>query len=201
MLRITGGEFRGRKIPAPSGSRVRPTGSRTREAIFNILRPLLPNARVLDLFAGSGILGFEALSRGAGAVTFVDFLPGSVREISGSAARLGVSGRVRVLRASWPAALSLLEGEIYDLVLADPPYRFFAPGAREGEKLLASLWGCAIVSAEAWLAVEHPAEAALPAPTGGWLPADRRSYGREGVAFFCRRGVSHEKNGDLRRDL
>lgn len=121
-VRIVGGTFRGHRLTAPKGP-TRPTADRTREAIFNLAasRLALAEARVLDLFAGSGALGLEALSRGAAHATFVEQGGAALATIRKNAAAIGVEARCTVLRTD---ALRWLESGTtsYDLVLADPPY-------------------------------------------------------------------------------
>lgn len=123
MLRITGGSLKGRLIRAPSHTHTRPTQARTRQSLFNSIQADVPEARVLDLFAGSGGLGFEALSRGAREAVFVEKDKGTCRLIQKNAEELGVTQQVRVLQAS------LEENKVrwssygaFDLILADPPY-------------------------------------------------------------------------------
>lgn len=122
-LRIVAGDLRGRRIEVPEGDSVRPTPDRVREALFSILGDRTAGARVADLFAGTGALGFEALSRGAAHVTFVEADPSVRRIIVANASALGVAGRCRVLGG---LAESLLAGPApggpYELILADPPY-------------------------------------------------------------------------------
>ena len=117
-LRIVAGEFGGRRIAGPDGERFRPTAERTREAVFSMLGPVDGDS-VLDLYCGSGALGFEALSRGAGDLTLVDRAIDLARE---NAVRLGVGGRCRLHEDD---ALGFLgaDDRLYDLVLLDPPYR------------------------------------------------------------------------------
>src|SRR3989441_13236339 len=98
LLRIIAGEFKGRRLKAPSGRTVRPTGDRVREAWFSILQQMIPGARVLDLFAGSGALGFEALSRDAVSVDFVEKNTASLTTIRQNAASLNVEGRGTIHR-------------------------------------------------------------------------------------------------------
>ena len=121
-MRVVSGEHAGRRLTAPRGGRTRPTPDRVREALFSILGPIA-GLRVLDLYAGSGALGIEALSRGAGEVTFVDSDAAAARAVRENLARVG--SEQRVFRAD---ALSFLRGaarhgERWDLVLCDPPYR------------------------------------------------------------------------------
>ena len=122
-MRIIGGTYRGHRLRAPKGP-TRPTTDRTREAIFNLVqhRVALSGAAVLDLFAGSGALGLEALSRGAASATFVEQRGAALGTIRQNAAALGVTDRCTVLRTD---AFRLLEGlpdAAYALILADPPY-------------------------------------------------------------------------------
>jgi 16S rRNA (guanine966-N2)-methyltransferase len=118
-MRIISGTHRGARIAAPKGLATRPTGDRVREAAFNLIGPV-DGARVLDLFAGSGAMGLEALSRGAAHVTFVESDPGACRTISENLARLKLTGaRVVCSEAVWALRQ---ETRAYDLVLVDPPY-------------------------------------------------------------------------------
>jgi 16S rRNA (guanine966-N2)-methyltransferase len=118
-MRIVAGTHRGRRIAAPKGLATRPTGDRVREAAFNLIGPV-DGARVLDLFAGSGALGLEALSRGAASVTFVESDRVACRTISDNLERLELTGA----RVTCGDAVSALrrESRRYDLILVDPPY-------------------------------------------------------------------------------
>lgn len=152
-MRIVAGRFRGRPLVTPAGQATRPTADRVREALFSMLASRLGSfegLRVADLYAGSGALGLEALSRGAANATFVESERSAQEAIRANAAKLGVSDRIQILGGS---ALALPRSDPFDLVLADPPY---ATGS-----------GSAVVSAVAaagWLA------------TGGWMSVetDRR---------------------------
>ena len=160
-MRIIAGEFRGRSLEAPPGTATRPTADRVREALFSMIASRLGSLeglRVADLYAGSGALGLEALSRGASHVTFVENAPGARATIERNAGRLGVGDRIRLVGGS---ALALPASGPFDLVLADPPYQLGS--------------GSAVVEAVAragWLA------------PGGWMsvetargdPVDPRSY-------------------------
>ncbi|BDE06225.1 methyltransferase small [Vulcanimicrobium alpinum] len=120
-LTITGGTLRSRRVPTPSGRAVRPTPSKVKEALFSILGSRLRDARVLDLFAGSGALGFESLSRGAAHVTFVERHRPTAEALRGAARALGVDDRVAVVAAPAERAARVLDAR-YDVVFADPPY-------------------------------------------------------------------------------
>jgi 16S rRNA (guanine966-N2)-methyltransferase len=121
-LRITAGEFKGRRIKPPGDRRVRATTEKVREAWFNILGPRLRGARVLDLFAGSGALGLEGMSRGAASADFVEVSHRSVNTIRANAAALGIEAKIRVYRGDALRFAGRLEQASYDLALADPPY-------------------------------------------------------------------------------
>jgi 16S rRNA (guanine966-N2)-methyltransferase len=122
MLRIIAGEFKGRRLKAPAGRAVRPTGDRVKEAWFSILQQSIPDARVLDLFAGSGALGFEALSRGAVSVDFVEQSRTSLTTIRDNAATLSVEARVTIHRSDAMGFAERLQPGAYDVAFADPPY-------------------------------------------------------------------------------
>ena len=148
-MRIIAGTWRGRTIEAPPGSSTRPTADRVREALFSMLASRLgafDDLRVADLFAGSGALGFEALSRGAAHATFVELDSAAAAAIRRNSEKLGATDRVRILGGS---ALGLPRSEPFDLILADPPY---APGS-------------------AAAAVEAVATAGWLAP-GGWMSVE-----------------------------
>jgi 16S rRNA (guanine966-N2)-methyltransferase len=121
-MRIVGGEFGGRRLVMPKDARVRPTADRIREAWMSILGDALSGARVLDLFAGSGALGLEALSRGAASVNFVELNPPSLQALRQNIAALGVAAAVTVHRGDALRFVERLSGGEFDLVLADPPY-------------------------------------------------------------------------------
>jgi 16S rRNA (guanine966-N2)-methyltransferase len=122
-MRIIAGERKGHTIVAPKGLETRPTSDRVRENVFNIVAPWVEGARVLDLYAGSGAMGLEALSRGAASVVFVEAEPEAVRAIERNLDRLRLTGAT-VLRCDALTGLAseVAAGRKYDLVLADPPY-------------------------------------------------------------------------------
>ena len=120
-MRVIAGTARGRRLAAPRGATVRPTTDRVKEALFSILQPRLRGAVVCDLFAGSGALGIEALSRGAASVTFVESNRRALDAIRANLEATGLAAAADVRRADLPQALAVLAGP-YDIVLADPPY-------------------------------------------------------------------------------
>jgi 16S rRNA (guanine966-N2)-methyltransferase len=122
-MRIVAGAARGRRLVAPKGDDVRPTADRAKEALFASLQPLLVDARVLDLFAGSGALGLEALSRGAASATFVERDRAALQAIRSNIEAVGMPGTHVVAKPVARALGQELPGAPFDLVLLDPPYR------------------------------------------------------------------------------
>jgi 16S rRNA (guanine966-N2)-methyltransferase len=148
MTRIVSGRWGGRRLTVPRDRTVRPTAERVREAWLNILGPRLPGARVLDLCAGSGALGLEALSRGAHHATFVESHADSLRVLRANIASLDAGASTTVIRddaARFVAALGL---SAFDLALADPPF------ASDVAQRIIDAWH--VVPFAAVLAVEHP---------------------------------------------
>ena len=146
-MRIIAGKWRGRALEAPPGPGTRPTADRVRETLFSMLASRLgsfDDLRIADLFAGSGALGLEALSRGATHASFVENDPAAAAAIRRNAGRLGAD--VQVLTGS---ALSLPRGEPFDLVFADPPY---APGS--GTAVVASVLKADWLAPGGWMSVE-----------------------------------------------
>lgn len=148
-MRIIAGAWRGRPIEAPPGLATRPTADRIRETLFSMLASRLGSfeeLRVADLFAGSGALGLEALSRGAASASFVESDAKAAAVIRRNAEKLGAAERVRVLGGS---ALSLPRSDPFDLILADPPY---APGS--GSAAVAAVAAADWLAPGGWMSVE-----------------------------------------------
>lgn len=122
MLRIIAGEFKGRRLKTPAGRSVRPTADRVKEAWFSILQQSIPDARVLDLFAGSGALGLEALSRGAAQVDFVETSKASLAALRDNVTTLKAEARVTIHRSDAMRFAERLQAGSYDVAFADPPY-------------------------------------------------------------------------------
>jgi 16S rRNA (guanine(966)-N(2))-methyltransferase RsmD len=138
-VRVIAGTYGGRRLQAPGGTDTRPTADRVREALFSILAGRVEDARVLDLFAGSGALGIEALSRGAAEATFVDRAAGAIRAIGANLEALGADAlvvRAEAVRFLGGASRS---GRSYDLVFLDPPYRLDASLGRALPAALAAV--------------------------------------------------------------
>ena len=169
-MRIVAGRWRGRQISAPPGAGVRPTLDRVREAWMSILQMDLPDARVLDLYAGSGALGLEALSRGASSADFVEKDPKSLRALEKNISSLDAAALVTIHRKAALPFAQRLGALDYDVVFADPPYA-------SGEAMrLSEHWLATPFSRV--LSVEHSSRDAMPA--GG---ATRR-YGSTAITFY-----------------
>lgn len=121
-MRIVGGKFKDRALTSPNDARVRPTAELVRVAMLNALEADLKDARILDLFAGTGALGLEALSRGAKFVDFVEFRPSSLHALKANIALLRVLKKTRVFKKDALPFVAALEPERYDIAFADPPY-------------------------------------------------------------------------------
>ena len=148
-MRIIAGTWRGRPIEAPPGHATRPTADRVRETLFSMLASRIgsfEDLRVADLFAGSGALGFEALSRGAASATFVENDAKASAAIRRNAEKLGASDRVHILGGS---ALALRHSDPFDLIFADPPY---APGS--GSAAVAAVTQAGWLAPGGWMSVE-----------------------------------------------
>lgn len=170
MLRIVAGRWRGRRIDTPAGEHVRPTGDRVRESWMSIVHHDLPEARVLDLCAGSGALGLEALSRGAATCDFVDDAPRSLRTIEANIAKLGGHAGAQVHRDDAVRFVQRLPDGAYDIAFADPPY--------SGE-LAARLAKCWLDTRFAHIfGIEHAADTVLPGD------GELRRYGSTALTFF-----------------
>lgn len=176
QLRVTGGSARGSPLAEPRGVRIRPTTSLVREALFNILGPAVEGARVLDLFAGTGALGIEALSRGAAHATFVERDAEACRTILRNLAAARLSDKATVIRGRLPGALDWLEGP-FDLIFLDPPY-----GAPEGDETLASL--APLLSADGTVVYEHSSRYNPPERPTGLSVVDERTYGDTTLTFY-----------------
>ena len=135
-MRVIAGRYRGRRLQAPPGAATRPTSDRVRESLFAVLGDRVDGARVLDLFAGSGALGIEALSRGAAAATFVDSAPAAIRAIRANLDAVGATAEVRRADARRFLGSARTTARQYDLVFLDPPYR---AAGRLGSELTAAL--------------------------------------------------------------
>jgi 16S rRNA (guanine966-N2)-methyltransferase len=179
-MRIISGEARGRRLRAPRGAATRPTADRVREALFNILGSAA-GLSVLDLFAGTGALALEALSRGAAQAVLVDHAEAAVRVIQDNVATLGYQERARVLRLDVERALRLLarQGQRFDLIFVDPPYEGPAAAAT-----LAGLGDGSLLAPGGLVVVEHDNRNRPLEQQGVLRLSQRRKYGQTEVSFY-----------------
>jgi len=181
-MRIIGGKFRGKVLTSPEDDSIRPTADRTRESVFNILASRLgasfDGLRVLDLFAGTGALGLEALSRGAAHVTFVDTGADARGLIRDHIEAFGAGGVAKLLRRDATALGEAGTMGPVDLVFLDPPY-----GKGLAEQALVSLRNGGWLKPETLLVLEEGSEVPVMLPDGFVLD-DRREYGAAAVHFI-----------------
>jgi 16S rRNA (guanine966-N2)-methyltransferase len=168
-MRVIAGRYRGRRLQAPPGDATRPTSDRVREALFSVLGARVDGARVLDLYAGSGALGIEALSRGAAEATFVDSAPAAIRAVRANLEAIGAEAEVRRADARRFLGSASARGREYDLVFLDPPYRLTG---RLGGELTAAL--PAVLAPGATVVAESDRRAPLEL---GLPILDERRYG------------------------
>ena len=182
-MRIVGGRLRGRALAAPKSHAIRPTADRLRESLFNILLHAhgdpITDARVLDLFAGTGALGLEALSRGAGFALFVDDGAEARALIRGNVEALGLGGVTRIFRRDATKLGPAHPVEPFSLVFADPPYR-----QGLAEKAVASARAGGWLLPDALVLVEEAGDAKFAAPAG-FAEIERRAYDDSELIFLC----------------
>jgi 16S rRNA (guanine(966)-N(2))-methyltransferase RsmD len=182
-MRVIAGEWKGRRLSAPRGPATRPTSDQVRTALMDTLGPWLPGARVLDLFAGAGGVGIEALSRGAAEAVFVERAPVAVAALRENLQRLGVEGRARVLRREASGALEAFtrEGIRFGLIFLDPPYASALAG-----RALERLADGTLVAPGGVVVAQHPTKAPLPERIGALLRWRTRRFGETTLTFFRR---------------
>jgi 16S rRNA (guanine966-N2)-methyltransferase len=186
-MRIIAGRFRGKQLETPKDESIRPTADRVRENVFNILAsrlgPSFEGQRVLDLFAGTGALGLEALSRGAAHVTFVDTGTEARGLIRDHIDAFGAGGIAKLLRRDATALGPAGTIKPFDVVFLDPPY-----GQGLGERALVSLRDGAWLAPDALIVLEEAREAEIALPDG-FILDDRREYGAAAIHFLVRTEV------------
>lgn len=181
-MRIIAGAAGGRNIVAPKGIDTRPTQDRVRESLFSILGPGLDQSYVLDLFAGSGALGLEALSRGAAYAVFVDKARAAQEAVLRNIEALGVSEHAKLLRSDWRAAIRTLEGNgmAFDLVFLDPPYKM-----ADADELLEVLGTGRLLRPGALIVYEHAKK--TPPHAAHFDVRDTRHYGDTAISFLAQK--------------
>ena len=185
-MRVTGGRLRGRPLAPLKGVRVRPTADKVKEAIFNLIGQDMGGVKVLDLFAGTGSLGIEALSRGAQWALFADQSPASLRLIRRNLALCGCEPLGEVIRKDLshglPRRCETLKGEI-DLVFMDPPY-----GKGYIPPLLRELVSAGILKNRSLVVVESAKDEHLPESSGDLELVKARSYGDTKISIYSQHG-------------
>ena len=179
-LRVIGGEKRGFPLTSPKGGTLRPTANRVREALFDILGEKIRGARFLDLYAGTGAVGIEALSRGAASCLFVEEDPRNVRVIRANLRACDLEESAEVYQGRLPSCLSYLARETpVDLAFVDPPYESHGAHRVLSEKGFGSL-----LRAGAWVVVEHWKSTVLPAQLTSLKHLRTVRYGDTELSFF-----------------
>ncbi len=195
-MRIIGGEARGRTIKTPRGMATRPMRDFVREAVFSILGRSVEDARVLDLFAGSGSLGLEALSRGAKETVFVDFGREPIKIIQENLDRLGMSVRAKIVKAEVLDYLRKAGGgeSRFDLIFIDPPFRIDLKYRQDMLKLIAE---GGFLAPSAVVIIEAPLRSEPPRSPEGVRFAERRKYGEAAVDVYVNKenNVNQGKEG------
>ena len=185
-MRVIAGAFRSRRLRMPVGARIRPTADRVKEGMFNCIGADLGDLRVLDLYAGSGSLGIEALSRGAANATFVENRRECIQCLKDNIRVLELASRSHVVRASVERALNILaeQGQKFDLVLSDPPYF-----QGDMKKTLHLIVGSAILTPSARVVLEHHRDTSIKDFGEGLTYRMTKRYGDSAVSFLTYKGI------------
>ncbi len=187
-IRIGAGDQKGRLLRAPKRAPTRPTSARVRAALFNIIGARLTDATWLDLYAGSGIIGLEALCRGASWATFVETGPEACQCIHANIKTLGLYDHTHV----WCGAVKNFfrrpegappTGRLFDLVFADPPYTA-ERGALSPEQLLLLCHQSGKIAPHAWIMIEHAAKTSMPTGNAGWQRIRTYPYGDSAMTIY-----------------
>jgi RNA methyltransferase, RsmD family len=181
-MRIIAGSARGRQLRGPKGPGVRPTSDKVRESLFSILAPILPGARFLDLFTGTGAMGLEALSRGASFALLVDSSRASLATARENTALTGLGDAAHLLnlRIGAHAVPRLLPFAPFDIAFADPPYAEVSP-----DEVLEWL-GTSLLTEDGLFIVEHDRRHPSPEAANGLERTDQRRFGDTLVSFYRR---------------
>ncbi len=184
-MRIISGTSRGRKLATPKSQAIRPTSDRVKESIFNILGKEVEGKVVLDLFAGTGNLGIEALSRGAKKVLFVEKGRQAIKLIQRNLSQFGMNVQSEILPKDVIRAIGILKqrGESFDLILMDPPYE-------KGliQKTLFKLHSFKIYHQDSILIIEHDRREPIPTMVEGWTLIRQRKIGDTLISFLSPSG-------------
>lgn len=179
-MRVITGTARGRRLETLEGNDVRPTTDKTKEGLFSSIQFDIEGRRVLDLFAGSGQLGIEALSRGALSAVFIDSNPVAVSVISRNLASTGLEQNAKVLRSDYFSFLASTD-KTFDIAFLDPPYREDIL-----EKALKTV--AKVMSDYGIIVCEHPIEISLPQSIGGFTLSKKMKYGKTSISIYRKEG-------------
>jgi 16S rRNA (guanine966-N2)-methyltransferase len=191
-VRVISGQAKGRPLKAVPGNATRPTTDKVKEALFSIIGPYFDGDRVLDLFAGTGGLGIEALSRGAGTAVFVDTNPRSIEVVRHNLEATRLTGQAEIYRSDARKVIRLLEskGLPFDLLFLDPPYV-----ATDCDKLLQELAERGLVADGATSVIEHAAETVYPDEFGGYHRVRHVKYGDIALSVYRYRVAEPSSEG------
>lgn len=183
-MRVIAGRAKGKRINVPKGVKIRPTTDRVKEAVFSIIGDRIEQARVLDLYAGSGSLGIEALSRGAAEAIFVDSQPAANKAIQRNLDETGFASRARVMRSRAKESVYRLasQGREFDLIFLDPPYRI---SIFELKAVLEKLVEQKVLASKGIIVLEHLAK--IVPKTDTLRKISTRRYGDSAISFFVTR--------------
>jgi 16S rRNA (guanine(966)-N(2))-methyltransferase RsmD len=176
-LRITGGEARGRSITGPEGLELRPTGSKVRQAFFNIVGFELNACRFLDLCAGTGLMGIEALSRGAQSLISVELNRPTAKTIEHNLRHLGYDAEV--ICGDVLKVIPVLEAGAFDIIFADPPYK-----SGLHERIIELVENHQLIAEDGTLVIEHLRKTDLPESAGALTRSAQRHYGQTTLSFY-----------------
>ncbi|MDD6190997.1 MAG: 16S rRNA (guanine(966)-N(2))-methyltransferase RsmD [Firmicutes bacterium] len=179
-MRVITGKYKGRKLAAPSGHEIRPTSDKVKEAMFSILTDRIYGSRVLDLFAGTGSIGIEALSRGAEYCVFGDNSGESLRLVKENLAHCKVEEKTRVVPGDFKKVLKNLEGK-FDIIILDPPYN--GGMMPDAFRLIEEFQ---LLDDEGVIVAEHRKEEILPDETGGFIKIKERKYGIVVLSIYAK---------------
>jgi 16S rRNA (guanine(966)-N(2))-methyltransferase RsmD len=180
-VRVISGTLKGRKLASFRGRHIRPTADRVREALFNILNLSWEERDAVDLFAGTGGLGIEALSRGASRVVFIEQHPRALAVLEKNVSALDLGASCEILRMSVEEGVRVLhrKQQTFDVAFLDPPY-----GSGLAESALQALARSAIMRSGGVIVAEHHCREAIPDRCGTLALSDRRRYGETAISFF-----------------
>ncbi len=178
-MRIIAGRFKGRKLASIKGDNIRPTADKIREALFNIIGSEIIGRTVLDIFAGTGAMGLEALSRGAELAVFIDNNIEAIHSINKNIAICGAEKESLVLKKDCSRKMILKESLLFDLVFADPPYKI-----NNMSSILNNLKKSVLLADNASILFEHSADYDFSENIENMIRYDKRKYGRAAVSFF-----------------